>query len=101
MVRVAVFCGPSLKRNLKGSRGLSLEFFPPSSEVPGELHALEGILVEAPSRFSGPLLKALRKALPQRSVGAVCLRPSAEDLSKVHELGFDFHVTSWGPGTPP
>jgi diguanylate cyclase (GGDEF)-like protein len=105
MARVAVFCGPSLKRNLKGSRarGLSFDFFPSLSSpvLPPQLETLEGILVEPSPRFSPRIFKALRKAFPRGSVGALSLRPSTEDLLRVREMGFDFQLASWGPGDPP
>jgi diguanylate cyclase (GGDEF)-like protein len=103
MARLGVFCGPAVKRNLKGSRGLSFDFLPPlsSPEMPPHLSGVDGILVE-PSPKRGPgLLRALRKMLPHVSVGALSFRPSAADLERIRELGFDFQLSSWGPGDPP
>jgi diguanylate cyclase (GGDEF)-like protein len=102
MARLAVFCGSSIKRNLKGSRGLSFDFYPPlSSELPPHLAALDGILVEPSPRLGLGLLRTLRKTLPQASVGALALRPSVSDLERIRDLGFDFLLSSWGPGDPP
>jgi diguanylate cyclase (GGDEF)-like protein len=102
MNRIAVFCGPSLRRNLKASRALSFDFFPPlsSGELPRSLPASEGVLIEPSTKTSPALLRALRKAVPQRSLGAVALKPTAAELEHIRELGFDFHLSSWGPGDP-
>jgi diguanylate cyclase (GGDEF)-like protein len=105
MTRVAVFSGPSLRKNLRNGRtsgaNLAYEFFAPTA-VPESLRGFDGALVElgAASRPKA-LLQELRKARPRRPVGSVSLRCSAAILKSSKRLGFDFHVGSWSKGDPP
>jgi diguanylate cyclase (GGDEF)-like protein len=105
MTRVAVFSGPSLRKNLRDKRAqgktLAYEFFGPT-EPPATLRGFDGALVELGSA-SRPkaLLAELRKARPRRPVGSVSLRCSADILKSPKRLGFDFHVGSWSAGDPP
>jgi diguanylate cyclase (GGDEF)-like protein len=106
MARVAVFSGPSLRKNLKEGRGagaaLAYEFFPPRGLPETGLRGFDGALVEL-GRDGRPqaLLLALRKARPRRPVGSVSLRGTAAVLRRSRHLGFDFHLGSWKPGDPP
>lgn len=105
MARVAVFSGPSLRKNLKDGRAngavLAYEFFAPT-EVPESLRGFDGALVELGSAKSPKaLLEALRKSRPRRPVGSVSLRCNAAILKSSRRLGFDFHVGSWSKGDPP
>jgi diguanylate cyclase (GGDEF)-like protein len=104
MARVAVFCGPSLRRNLKGADGaLAYEFFPPlGSPAAQDLRSFHGALVElgrAPS--AGEHLKGLRRSLAGKPVGSLSLRCDAPTLKRSSRLGFDFHLGSWRAGDPP
>lgn len=104
MARVAVFSGPSLRRNLRGADGaLTYEFFPPLA--PGrprpDLRSFEGALVELGKGPSPASLKALRRALRKKPVGSLSLRCDAPTLKRSSKLGFDFHLGSWRPGDPP
>ena len=106
LARVAVFCGPGLRKNLQRratAGGLDYEFFPAaqaSREDPGAgLHGRPG---GDRRPTSGPApLKALRRALPARPVGSVSVRCDATILRRSRELGYDFHLGSWRPGDPP
>jgi diguanylate cyclase (GGDEF)-like protein len=105
MARLAVFCGPSLKRNLRTTRGrgLKLEFFPTLSgtEGPEDLGGFDGVLLEVSSRASAALVKNVRKAAPAIPVGALALKPGWKALERAREAGFDFVLGSWGTGDPP
>ena len=106
MARVAVFSGPSLRKNLKEGRGagvaLAYEFFAPSALPKTDLRGFDGALVElGPSGRPQALLAALRKARPRKPVGSVSLRGNASILRRSSRLGFDFHVGSWTQGDPP
>jgi diguanylate cyclase (GGDEF)-like protein len=105
MTRVAVFSGPSLKRNLEGAagRGLAYTFFPPlqaPARLP-DLKGFDGALVELGRAPSGKALQALREALRGKAVGSLSLRPDAAALRQSARLGFDFHLGSWRSGDPP
>jgi diguanylate cyclase (GGDEF)-like protein len=105
MTRVAVFSGPSLRRNLEGAagHGLTYSFFPPLGPKPRvpALKGFEGALVELGRAPRGQGLRALRAALPGKAVGSLSLRPDADDLRRSARLGFDFHLGSWRSGDPP
>jgi diguanylate cyclase (GGDEF)-like protein len=105
MTRVAVFSGPSLKRNLEGAagRGLAYTFFPPLQAPPRlpDLEGFDGALVELGRARSGKALQALRDALRGKAVGSLSLRPDAAALRQSARLGFDFHLGSWRSGDPP
>jgi diguanylate cyclase (GGDEF)-like protein len=104
MARVAVFSGPALRRHLRGADGaLAYEFFPPLSPAAGrrDLRPLTGALVELTKGASPSLLKALRKALPNRPVGSLSVRCDAGTLVRSARLGFDVHLGSWRAGDPP
>jgi diguanylate cyclase (GGDEF)-like protein len=105
MTRVAVFSGPSLRRNLEAAagHGLSYVFFPPlqSPARAPALRAFEGALVELGRMSSAKTLRALRDALPGKAVGSLSLRPGADALRRSARLGFDFHLGSWRSGDPP
>lgn len=104
MARVAVFSGPSLRRNLRGAdAALAYEFFPPLTAAAErhDLRSFAGALVELGKNASPASLKALRKALPQRPVGSLSVRCDATTLMRSHRLGFDFHLGSFRPGDPP
>lgn len=104
MMRVAVFGGAALRRNLqRARREVALEFLAPLA--PGkksgkDLRSFEAALVEI-SRGGGPSLAVLRQALPGKPVGSLSLRCDAETLKRSARLGFDFHLTSWREGDPP
>ena len=105
MTRVAVFSGPSLRRNLEGkaSGALAYSFFPPLGarlRLPS-LKGFEGALVELGRGPRGQALPALRAALPGKALGSLSLRPDAAALRRSSRLGFDFHLGSWRSGDPP
>jgi diguanylate cyclase (GGDEF)-like protein len=104
MARVAVFSGPALRRNLRSEAGgLSYEFFPPlGGRAPRpDLDGFTGALVELPKSRGGRALPALRKLMDGRPVGSVSLKCDAASLRRSAELGFDFHLGSFGRGDPP
>jgi diguanylate cyclase (GGDEF)-like protein len=103
MARVAVFSGPALRRNLRsGVAGLRYEFFPPLGPRAPEpdLDAFAGALVELGAR-GGPARPLLRKVMDGRPVGSVSLNCDAASLRRSAQLGFDFHLGSFGRGDPP
>jgi len=96
MVRVAVFAGPSVKRNLAGSAspGLSLTFLAAGGVRSVEpLRGFDGALVELTPR-AAETLRLLRKAVPGAPVGCLLPRPTPEGLRRAEALGFDFHLAS-------
>jgi len=102
MARVAVFSGPVLRRNLGAEApGLSYTFFPPlGGRAPRpDLDGFAGALVELGK--GGAALPALRKVMDGRPVGSVSLKFDAASLRRSAQLGFDFHLGSWGRGDPP
>ena len=102
MARVAVFSGPALRRNLSApASGLSYEFFPPlGARAPRtDLDSFAGALVElGKGRGAVP---TLRKVMDGRPVGSVSLKTDAATLRRSAQLGFDFHLGSFGRGDPP
>src|SRR5512141_1642242 len=105
MVRVAVFGGAALRRNLrKVGHQLSLEFWPARTAGKKSAHDLRGVagaLVELSAGAGGAALAALREALPGQPVGSLSLRCDADTLKRSVRLGFDFHLASWREGDPP
>ena len=105
MVRVAVFGGAALRRNLrKVGRQLSLEFWPARAagkKSAHDLHGVAGALVELSAGVGGAALAALREALPGQPVGSLSVRCDAETLKRSIRLGFDFHLASRREGDPP
>src|SRR5688500_11509014 len=104
MARVAVFSGPSLKRNLEptASRELVYDFF--SLAVLGrnapDLRSFDGALVELGARTGGAAIRILRRSMAEKPVGSVCAKTDPATLKRSMTLGFDFHLTSAGRGTP-
>ena len=102
MARVAVFGGSALRRNLGAEApGLTYTFFPPlGGRTPRpDLDGFAGALVELGQ--GGAALPALRKVMDGRPVGSVSLKFDAASLRRSAQLGFDFHLGSWGRGDPP
>ena len=102
MARVAVFSGPVLRRNLRAEAPrLSYEFFPaaPGAAAREDLERFAGALVELGK--SGGFVPTLRKALDGKPVGSLSLKCDAPTLRRSAQLGFDFHLGSWGRGDPP
>ena len=110
MARVAVFGGPSLKRRLKGLRGaLEYAFFPlpgptspgPGSPPVGAKGPFDGALLEIGRGVGSETVRAVRRAVPGRPVGALCQRPNASQVRSADRLGLDFRIEAWRPGDPP
>ncbi len=105
MDRVAVFCGPTLKRNLREGEGsgVAYQFFPPLNGRLPELDArtLQGAIVELGTVASVRTVSTLRAALPKRPLGSVSVKCDAAALRRSARLGFDFHLGSWRTGDPP
>ncbi len=100
-MRVAVFGGTALRRNLKGEgNDLVLEFLPRGLRRAPDLSDFDGALVEITATGGGTTLPALRDALGDKPVGSVSLRCSPATLRRSTRLGFDFHLASWGRGDP-
>jgi diguanylate cyclase (GGDEF)-like protein len=104
MSRVAVFCGPSLKRNLETavSRELAYDFFSHAALSRGipDLRAFDGAIVELAPRAGTAAIRLLRRLLPDKPVGSISNRPDAATLKRSMTLGYDFHLTSAVRGTP-
>ena len=84
MPRVVVFAEPALKGRLKGAPGSKLryEFLDsPGDSAAFALNAFDAALVEYGGRFRPSHLRAVRKALPGKPVGAVLVRPSPPSCS--------------------
>jgi diguanylate cyclase (GGDEF)-like protein len=105
VARVAVFAGPSLRKNLRGGSGAGVqyEFFPASLAGARRLapDGFEGALVELGPKGSSALVHALRRALPNAPVGSISLRATPAALQRSRDLLCDFHLCSWRPGDPP
>jgi diguanylate cyclase (GGDEF)-like protein len=105
MERVAVFGGPSLRRNLQESTGagLAFDFFPPPANGRSldNVSSYAGALVELSEEAAAGFVRRLRSALPRKPLGSLSLKPDASALKRSTELGFDFHLSSWAKGTPP
>jgi diguanylate cyclase (GGDEF)-like protein len=104
MARVAVFSGPVLRRNLRAeASGLMYEFFPALSGAvtKADLDGFVGALVELGKGGGAATLPTLRKALDGKPVGSVSLKCDVSALRRSAQLGFDFHLGSWGRGDPP
>jgi diguanylate cyclase (GGDEF)-like protein len=102
--RVAVFCGPSLRKNLSAGtgRGLRYEFFPSSAAVREILPAsLDAALMELTPATRRPGLKALRSQLGSKPLGSLSRALGGTPVQISQRFGFDFHLVSWGPGDPP
>jgi diguanylate cyclase (GGDEF)-like protein len=102
MARVAVFSGPALRRNLRApASGLSYAFFPPLGARPPRmgLDGFAGALVELGK--GGRAVPTLRKVMDGRPLGSVSLKTDAATLRRSAQLGFDFHLGSFGRGDPP
>jgi diguanylate cyclase (GGDEF)-like protein len=105
VARLAVFCGPALRRNLKvaGGRTLSCEFFP--REAAGRkappLDGFDAALLELGGDGTARAVRALKKVLGERPLGGLVLRPDGKALARCARAGCDFQLTSWGPGDPP
>jgi len=103
VARVAVFGGPALRRRLKGVRGaLEYSFFPlPGGAAPKLAPgAFDGALIEVSPRTGSGAARAVRRALPGRPLGGLCLRPTAQQLRRAEGLGLDFRVEGWRTGDP-
>jgi diguanylate cyclase (GGDEF)-like protein len=103
VARVAVFGGPSLRRRLKEVRGiLEYAFFPlPGSGTSVDTRgSFQGALIEIGPRTGPAAVRAVRRALGGRPVGALSLRPSASLVRRAGALGLDFRVEAWRPGDP-
>ncbi len=103
MVQVAIFAGPTLRRHLSAPprRGMSYVFFALNARVRSDaLRGCAGALVELRADSGAGRLRALRAALPGRTIGSLALRGTPALLRRSAHLGFDFHVDSWGPGDP-
>ena len=97
MARVAVFCGPAVRRNIEAgaSKDLHYEFFPLNTigrSVP-DLRSFDGALVELAPRTGVSAIRTLRRILAEKPVGSTCLRPEGAILKRSMTLGFDFHLT--------
>jgi diguanylate cyclase (GGDEF)-like protein len=103
MARLAVFCGPSLKRNLRTTRGrgLDLEFFPLDPGRVDGLEGFDGAIAETSPKDAPRVFRALRRKLPKGVLGGLAHKPSGKTLAALHSSGFDFVLSSWGPGDPP
>jgi diguanylate cyclase (GGDEF)-like protein len=104
MARVAVFSGPSLRRNLEpaGSRELSYEFFPLSAlgRSALDLRSFDAALVELAPRTGAAAIRTLRRLLGDKPIGSTCVKPDPHILKRSMTLGFDFHLTSAMRGMP-
>jgi diguanylate cyclase (GGDEF)-like protein len=102
--RVAVFCGPSLRKNLSAGsgRGVRYEFFA-SRAAAGEIlpASVDAALMELTPATRPPSVKARRRQLGSRPLGSVSRGVGGTPILSSERLGFDFHLISWGPGDPP
>jgi len=104
MPRVAVFSGPSMRKNLARDcgRALRYEFFPPQAAARTDrLRSFDGALVELGRTTGRETLRTLRRQLAGKPVGSLSRGADAQALVRSRRLGFDFHLLSWGTGDPP
>ncbi len=102
MARVVVFAEPSLRRRLKAGGTLRYEFLASAVEDPSALdsRSFDAALLECGGRFRLSLLRAVRRALPGKPVGAILVRPSPSLLRRASRAGFDFLLEAWGASDP-
>jgi diguanylate cyclase (GGDEF)-like protein len=105
MARVAVFSGPSVKRNVESgaSKELTYEFFPLAAvgRTTPDLRSFDLAIVELASTSGAAAIRALRRAMPEKLIASTCLKPDAAILKRSMTLGFDFHLSATSRGTPP
>ncbi|HEY7516121.1 MAG TPA: sensor domain-containing diguanylate cyclase [Vicinamibacteria bacterium] len=102
MARVVVFAEPPLRRRLKGAPGgkLRYEFFDAPDHPDVTRRLFDGALLEYGRGFRPGVLRAVRRALPGRPVGAILVRPTPAVLQRASGAGFDFLLEAWGPKDP-
>ncbi len=102
MARVVVFAEPALRRRLKEAPGgkLRYEFFASPEDPDVTRRAFDGALLECGRGFKTGALRAVRRSLPGRPVGAILIRPSPALLQRAARAGFDFLLEAWGPKDP-
>jgi len=104
MTRVAVFGGPTARRRFKGlAHRLVYEFLraPGGRAAPAvDASRYDGGLVEVTSATSARAVRAVRRALTGRPLGAVLISPDDRTLKRVAPLGFDFVLEAWGASDP-
>src|SRR5688572_21077178 len=103
MARVAVFCGPALRRNLDPatSKELQYEFFPLSAlGRSADLRSFDAAFLELAPRTGAAAIRTLRRLLADKLVASIGIRTDPQVLKRSITLGFDFHLTSAIKGTP-
>ena len=104
MSRVAVFGGPSLKRNLESTatRELTYDFFSLAALGRGipDLRGFDGALVELAPRTGAAALRLLRRLLPDKPIGSLSVKTDTPTLKRSLTVGFDFHLSSSARGVP-
>jgi diguanylate cyclase (GGDEF)-like protein len=104
VTRVAVFSGPSVRKNLQVKDGAAVDyaFFPLAARLKGfDPEDYAGALVEIGTPSAAKAAAAIRRALKTKPVGSVSVRSDADMLRRSQKMGFDFHVGSWRAGDPP
>jgi diguanylate cyclase (GGDEF)-like protein len=103
MTRVAVFGSPTLKRRLRAGDGVDYDLLCAAGAAPRravEPGRYDAALVQAGAGTRPAAVRAARRALPGRPVGALAIAPGAADLRRIAALEVDFVVEAWGPRDP-
>jgi diguanylate cyclase (GGDEF)-like protein len=104
MKRVAVFAGTAARRRFKGlTNRLVYEFARASGAKAGPVALApqcDAALVEVTRGTTARGVKAIRRALAGRPVGAVLFSPDERTLRRTAALGFDFVVEAWSASDP-
>src|SRR5258708_30548143 len=92
MARVAVFSGPSVKRNVESgsSKELTYEFFSLAAvgRTTPDLRSFDLAIVELASTSGAAAIRALRRATPEKLIASPRLKPDAPILQRAVTLGF-------------
>jgi diguanylate cyclase (GGDEF)-like protein len=98
-VRVAIFSGAAVRRNLRSAAGVRYEFLPQNLRSKPTT-AVDAALVELGASVTARHVSRLRRDLNGVPLGSLGRRVEAAAVRRSHHLGFDFHLSTTRPGEP-
>ena len=98
-MRVAIFSGPAVRRNVRSASGVRYEYLAADLRLKPST-AVDAALVELGASVTATRVGKLRRELHGVPLGSVARRTDAAALKRSSHLGFDFHLSSPGPGEP-
>lgn len=98
-MRVAIFSGPAVRRNLRSAAGVRYEYLAANLRLKPST-AVDAALVELGASVTATKVGRLRRELHGVPLGSVARRIDAAAVKRSSHLGFDFHLSSPGPGEP-